>query len=81
MNELIHLFIVERYFESLEAYFSCKLSPIYSLKVGLSPSKKSCVIYFIESPLKMIKNAFYFILFQLISFSRYLTFYLDFLVI
>ena len=32
------------------------------IKVGLSPSKKNCVICFIESPLKMMKNAFYFIL-------------------
>ena len=32
------------------------------LKVGLSPSKKNCVICFIESPLKKMKNAFYFIL-------------------
>ena len=32
------------------------------LKVGLSPSKKMCVICLIESPLKMMKNAFYFIL-------------------
>ena len=32
------------------------------IKVGLSPSKKSCVICLIESPLKMMKNAFYFIL-------------------
>ena len=32
------------------------------LKVGLSPSKKICVNWFIESPLKMMKNAFYFIL-------------------
>ena len=31
-------------------------------KVGLSPSKKICVICLIESPLKMMKNAFYFIL-------------------
>ena len=31
-------------------------------KVGLSPSKKNGVICFIESPLKMMKNAFYFIL-------------------
>ena len=30
------------------------------IKVGLSPSEKHCVIYLIESPLKMIKNAFYF---------------------
>ena len=33
-----------------------------SFKVGLSPSKKMCVICFIESPVKMIKNVFYFIL-------------------
>ena len=32
------------------------------LKVGLSPSKKNCFIYLNESPLKMMKNAFYFIL-------------------
>ena len=31
-------------------------------KVGLSPSKKACVICLIESPLKMMKNIFYFIL-------------------
>ena len=33
-----------------------------TFKVGLSPSKKNCVICFFESPLKMMKNAFYFIL-------------------
>ena len=32
------------------------------VKVGLSPSKNICVICLIESPLKMMKNAFYFIL-------------------
>ena len=32
------------------------------LKGGLSPSKKICVICFIESLLKMMKNAFYLIL-------------------
>ena len=37
-------------------------SASFELKVGLSPSKKICVICLIESPLKMIKNAFYFIL-------------------
>ena len=36
------------------------------IKVRLSPSKKICVIYLIESPLKMMKSAFYFIF----SFSR-----------
>ena len=32
------------------------------LKVGLSPSKKICVFYFTGCPLKMMKNAFFFIL-------------------
>ena len=32
------------------------------VKVRLSPSKKICVICFNESPLKVMKNAFYFIL-------------------
>ena len=32
------------------------------LKVGISPSKKNCFIYFNVSPLRMMKNAFYFIL-------------------
>ena len=31
-------------------------------KVGLSPSKKICFVFFDESPLKMMKNAFYLIL-------------------
>ena len=30
------------------------------VKVGLPPSKKICVIYLIESPLKIMKNASYF---------------------
>ena len=33
-----------------------------AVKVGLLPSKNNCVICFINSSLKMIKNAFYFIL-------------------
>ena len=32
------------------------------VKVGFSPFKTICVIRLIESPLKLIKNAFYFIL-------------------
>ena len=35
------------------------MNPV-KLKVGLSPSKKVCVICLIESPLKMMKNAFLF---------------------
>ena len=31
-------------------------------KVGLSPSKTICIIWLIESPLKMMKNTFHFIL-------------------
>ena len=45
-------------------------------KVGLSSSKKNCVICFIESPLKTIKNAFYFIvkaLFVLKIFQVFVT--------
>ena len=37
-------------------------SQIRKVKVGLSPSKKICVICLTESPLKMMKNTFYFIL-------------------
>ena len=32
------------------------------LKVELSPSNKNCVTGLIESPLKIMKNAFFFIL-------------------
>ena len=32
------------------------------IKVELLPSKKVCFIFFNESPLKMTKNAYYFIL-------------------
>ena len=51
------------------------------LRVSFGPSlsKKNCVLYFIESPLKMMKNVFYFIV-KALSFSKYLTFYHDFLV-
>ena len=35
---------------------------LITFKVGLSPSKKICATCLIESPLKMMKNAFYFIL-------------------
>ena len=49
------------------------------LKVGLSPSKKICFICFIENPLKLTKNDFYFIL-KALWFSRYLNFCHDILV-
>ena len=34
----------------------------FQFKVGLSPSKKVVIVCFSESPLKMMKNAFYFML-------------------
>ena len=49
-------------------------------KVGISPSKKNCVICLIKSPLKMMKNVFYLILKDLFSFSSYLSFCHDVLV-
>ena len=39
-----------------------KVGDLFSIKVRLSPSKKICVVCFIESPLTMMKNAFYFII-------------------
>ena len=39
-----------------------KLISADMFKVGLSPSKKFFIICFNDSPSKMIKNAFYFIL-------------------
>ena len=38
------------------------ISNVFTFKFGPSPSKKNCFICFNESSLKMIKNAFYFIL-------------------
>ena len=43
----------------INALFSVK-HPAF--KVGLSPSKRICVICSIESPLKMMKNTFYLFL-------------------
>ena len=41
---------------------SIQYQNLHSFKVGLSPSEKICVVCLIKSPLKMMKNAFYFIL-------------------
>ena len=49
-------------FEMQYSFISYIFSVEIFFKVGLSTSKKNCVICFIESPLKVIKNAFYFIL-------------------
>ena len=47
------------------------------IKVGLSPSKKILFICFNESPLKIMKNAFYFILkpFFVLKVSKFLSWY------
>ena len=53
-----------------------------AFKVRLSPCKKNCVFCLIQSPLKMMKNAFYFILkalFVLKIFKFFFFFYLGFL--
>ena len=46
---------------ALAKMYNC-FEKVEILKVGFSPSKKFCVICLIESSLKMMKNAFYFIL-------------------
>ena len=64
----------------IQAYVdNIQLSKKNFLKVGLLASKKDCVILLIESPLKMTKNAFISSE-KLFSFSRYLSFCHDFLV-
>ena len=45
-----------------ENLFMENYSQEFQLKDGLSPSKKNCFISFYEISLKMMKNAFYFIL-------------------
>ena len=88
---LMAFFIVQKFFINFFPNFSPKFSKIFSkisifwwspksiIKVGVSPSKTTCLICFIESHLKLLENTFYFIL-KLFSFSRYLNFCNDFLV-
>ena len=66
-NGLVFVYIIR--FITSKSGFSYKEDSIFSiemlrldLKVGLSSSEKICIICFIASPLKMRKNAFYFIL-------------------
>ena len=51
-----------QYFRNIYNISGKSKKPKSKLKVGLSPSKKNCVICLLESPLKIAKNAFYFIL-------------------
>ena len=52
---------------------------IKNLKVGLSPPRKDCVISFNETPLKIMKNTFYFVL-KALFILKIFKFYHDFLV-
>ena len=47
---------------NIEKYLRGNNLPDLLIKVGLSPSKKAFFICFNDSPSKMMKNAFYFIL-------------------
>ena len=52
-KELYHCLTTPKVFITEKGHHHC-------LKVGLSPSKNICVICFIESLLKIMKNAFLF---------------------
>ena len=54
---------------SLNNYTNEITLQITFFKVGVSPSEKMCVVCFIESPLKVMKSAFYFILKALFVFK------------
>ena len=49
-----------------------------NITAGLPPSKKFCFIYYNERPLKMMKNAFYFILKALFFLKIFKVFVLTF---
>ena len=53
-----HFFFLHCTFSS----WACRYNANPWLKVGLSSSKQICVICLIENPLKLMKNAFYFML-------------------
>ena len=55
----------------------CSILSISAFEFGILPFKKVCFIYLNERPLKIMKNAFYFIL-KLFSFLRFLNFYPNF---
>ena len=46
----------------LTDFYKVEILTLIGLKSDSHLPKKNCVIYLIESPLKMMKNAFYFIL-------------------
>ena len=71
INTYQSLPIINPYLEILNQYLKC-------LNVGLSPSKKNCFICFNKSPIKMMKNAFYFILKALFILEMFKIFVLTF---
>ena len=52
----------ERLLRDSELTLNKAANIVRAFKVGLSPSKKNCVICFTKSALEIMKNAFYFIL-------------------
>ena len=54
------MFLKEKiYMSKYISFYLGKEIFIKSLKLGLSPSKKVCFIFFNQSPLKLMKNAFF----------------------
>ena len=51
----------------------------FNVKVGLSPLEKICVICLNESPLKLMKNVFYFVLkaFIVVKIFKFLSRHFD----
>ena len=66
------------YFCSNRRRSTCNLPPLNYLKAGFSSSKKSCLIWLNESPLKMMKSIFYFALKLLFFFKILKVFVLAF---
>ena len=56
-----HFLVIVTVVAVMLIYKDTKMSRMF-LKSGSHLPKKPCVICFVESPLKMMKNAFYFIL-------------------
>ena len=69
----------QKYSSKLFQLFSFNIQSLLLLKVRLASPQKSYFICFNESPLKMVKNAFYFII-KAYFFSRSLDLCLDSLV-
>ena len=76
---IFNCFIFFCQYKKVSQIFNCRVVYFFPwFKVGLSPSKKICVTCFIEIPLKMMKNAFYFILKALLVLKIFQVFVLTF---